>query len=554
MTSHTTANIYVTGFSGTGKTTTCRELARILKWRFVDLDDEIVAKAGKAIPEIFADDGEEQFRDLESRVLQTVSSASQQVISTGGGIVTDASNRSAMASSGFVVLLDASAETILQRLQEQSLEDPGVVRPMLDSDNPLERIRSLKSQRQVHYTTAHYTVHTDGLTPVQVAEQILAAWNMQNDQPEANTDDQYPDLASVVHTSQGDYPIWVGWGILDELGERLKRLLSPGTAYVICDEGTSRHARRAQFALETAGIAAHVFQMPAGEQHKTLETVEHVYAWLADRKAERGHIIVAVGGGVVGDLAGLVAATYLRGMPFAQVPTSLLAMMDAAIGGKVAVDLPQGKNLVGAFYQPRFVLSDVSTLQTLPQRELTSGWAEAIKHGLILQPDLLDSFERDRDDILALKPDVATDIIRRSVAVKANVVSQDERETLGVRILLNYGHTLGHAIEAASGYGNFLHGEAVSVGMMGAAYIGNAMGMMSDKEVDRQRAILESYGLPLTCGEINVEAVNNAMLSDKKTAGRAIRWVLLDGIGKATTRNDVPPEKIQEIIRRLTAD
>jgi 3-dehydroquinate synthase len=235
--------------------------------------------------------------------------------------------------------------------------------------------------------------------------------------------------------------------------------------------------------------------MPAGEQHKTLETVEHVYAWLADRKAERGHIIVAVGGGVVGDLAGLVAATYLRGMPFAQVPTSLLAMMDAAIGGKVAVDLPQGKNLVGAFYQPKFVLSDVSTLQTLPQRELTSGWAEAIKHGLILQPDLLDSFERDRDDILALKPDVATDIIRRSVAVKANVVSQDERETLGVRILLNYGHTLGHAIEAASGYGNFLHGEAVSVGMMGAAYIGNAMGMMSDEEVDRQRAILESYGL-----------------------------------------------------------
>ena len=554
MPPQTTANIYVTGFSGTGKTTTCRELARIMQWRFVDLDDEIVASAGKAIPEIFADDGEDKFRSLETEILQAVSSATQQVVSTGGGVVTDASNRSAMASSGFVVLLDASPETILQRLQEQDSADTGVARPMLDSDDPLERIRSLKSQRQVHYTTAHYTVHTDGLTPVQVAEQILAAWNMQNNQSDANTDDQYPDLASVVHTSQGDYPIWVGWGILDELGERLKSLLSPSTAYVICDEGTSRHARRAQFALEKAGIAAHVFQMPVGEQHKTLETVEHVYAWLADRKAERGHMIIAVGGGVVGDLAGLVAATYLRGMPFAQVPTSLLAMMDAAIGGKVAVDLPQGKNLVGAFYQPKFVLSDVSTLQTLPQRELTSGWAEAIKHGLILQPDLLDSFERDRDDILALEPDVATDIIRRSVAVKANVVSQDERETLGVRILLNYGHTLGHAIEAASGYGNFLHGEAVSVGMMGAAYIGNAMGMMSDEEVDRQRAILESYGLPLTCGEINVEAVNNAMLSDKKTAGRAIRWVLLDGIGKATTRNDVPPEKIQEIIRRLTAD
>lgn len=554
MTAHSISNIYVTGFSGTGKTTVSRELARILSWRFVDLDDEIVEVAGKTIEKIFTEDGEDSFRALESQALRRVSEAQNQVVSTGGGIVTHSANRAAMASSGFVVLLDASPETIYSRLAAQNAHEPEIVRPMLDSADALERIRELKSQRHVHYTTAHYTVDTDGLTPVQVAENIVAAWNMRNSQSDTKTDAQYPDLASVVQTSQGDYPIWVGWGILDELGERLQRILSPGTAYVICDEGTSRHARRAQFALETAGIAAHIFQMPAGEQHKTLETVQHVYSWLADRKAERGHMIIAVGGGVVGDLAGLVAATYLRGMPFAQVPTSLLAMMDAAIGGKVAVDLPQGKNLVGAFYQPKFVLSDVSTLQTLPQRELTSGWAEAIKHGLILDKGLLDSFERDREDILALQQDATTDIIRRSVAIKANIVSQDERETLGIRILLNYGHTLGHAIEAASGYGNFLHGEAVSVGMMGAAYIGNAMGMMSDDEVERQRAVLQSYGLPLTCGEINVEAVNNAMLSDKKTSGRAIRWVLLDGIGKAVTRNDVPAEKIQEIIRKLTAD
>ncbi|MCI0840366.1 MAG: 3-dehydroquinate synthase, partial [Chloroflexi bacterium] len=396
------------------------------------------------------------------------------------------------------------------------------------------------------------------LTPAQVAEKVVTARNMRNNQseadPEANKMTQDPDLASIVRTSQGDYPIWVGWGILDELGERVKRTLSPGAAYIISDERVSRHARRAQLALEAVGIPGHIFMMPPGEQHKTLETVQHVYNWLADRKAERGHMIVAVGGGVVGDLAGFVAATYLRGIPFAQVPTSLLAMMDAAIGGKVAVDLPQGKNLVGAFYQPKFVLSDVSTLQTLPQRELTSGWAEAIKHGLILDSDLLASFERDRDDILSLQREVTTDIIRRSVAVKAGIVSQDERETLGIRILLNYGHTLGHAIEVAGGYGNFLHGEAVSIGMMGAAYIGNALGMMSDGEVERQRALLDSYGLPLTCGEINVQAVNDAMLSDKKTSGRAIRWVLLNGIGNATTRNDVPDELVQDSIRLLTAN
>ena len=182
----------------------------------------------------------------------------------------------------------------------------------------------------------------------------------------------------------------------------------------------------------------------------------------------------------MGDLAGFVAATYLRGMPFAQVPTTMLGMMDAAIGGKTAVDLPQGKNLVGAFYQPKFVLEDVQTLESLPKRELTSGWAEAIKHGLILDKDLLSTFEGQREPILALERDVATDVIR-------------------VRVLLNYGHTIGHGIEAATGYQSFLHGEAVSIGMMGAAYIGHGMGMMADDEVERQRAVLKGFGLPLAC-------------------------------------------------------
>ena len=365
---------------------------------------------------------------------------------------------------------------------------------------------------------------------------------------------EYSDLAAIVKSTQGDYPIWVGWNTIDEIGERVNSVLDVSTAYIITDEGVHRQARRAQFSLEAAGIAAHMFIMPAGETHKTLETVQLVYRWLAERKAERGHLIVAVGGGVVGDLAGFVAATYLRGLPLAQVPTTLLAMMDAAVGGKVAVDLPQGKNLVGAFYQPKFVLVDVSTLQTLPKRELTSGWAEAIKHGLILDRDLLDAFETHRHSLLALEQDIATDIIRRSVAIKANVVSQDERETLGIRILLNYGHTIGHAIESTTGYSSFLHGEAVSVGMMGAARIGNAMGMLADEEVERQRQLLESYGLPLTCGEMDIAAVTDAMMSDKKVKGRTNRWVLLDGIGNATTRSDVPPALVRQTLEALAVD
>ena len=294
-----------------------------------------------------------------------------------------------------------------------------------------------------------------------------------------------------------------------------------------------------------------MFLIPPGEQSKTLETAEHIYSWLAGRKAERSDLVLAVGGGVVGDLAGFVAATYLRGMPFAQVPTSLLAMMDASIGGKVAVDLPHGKNLVGAFYQPKFVLADVQALQSLPQRELASGWAEAIKHGLILDPELLAIFEELREPILALEQDVATDVIRRSVAIKADVVSQDEKETLGIRMLLNYGHTIGHAIETATGYGRFLHGEAVSVGMMGAARIGNAMGMMSTDEVERQRTLLEGFGLPLSSPGVDTAAMSEALYSDKKVVGGALRWVLLDRIGKASVRNDVPAELVEETLALL---
>jgi 3-dehydroquinate synthase len=381
----------------------------------------------------------------------------------------------------------------------------------------------------------------------------VRGWSIINARSETKTPWEGDDLAAVVETTSGDYPVWVGWGIMDELGERVKQTMpSPKAAYIITDENIYSQARRAQSSLEIAGIPAHIFIMPTGEQHKTLETVALVYEWLAHRRAERGHLVLAVGGGIVGDLAGFVAATFVRGMPFAQVPTSLLAMMDASIGGKVAVDLPRGKNLVGAFYQPRFVLSDVQTLRSLSPRQLASGWAEAIKHGLILDEQLLSTFELQRDALQALDRDVATELIRRSVAIKANIVSQDERETLGVRVLLNYGHTIGHAIEAATGYDSYLHGEAVSVGMMGAARIGQQMGMMSTDMVDRQTALLEAFGLPLTCGGVDVDAIEDAMRSDKKTSSGAIRWVLLDGIGNAVTRNDVPPELVRRTLKSLT--
>ena len=523
-----------------------------MDWRFIDVDDEIVGNAGKSIETIFDEQGEEHFRRLESERLETIATGRHQVVSTGGGIVMVERNRQVMSGNGIVVCLEARPETIFDRLQKEREKDEGVVRPMLLATDPLARIVSLKAERQLNYTLSDWTVHTDGLTAAQVADEVLKAWSMLGE-TNTQTDSRYDsELAATVRTASGDYPIWVGWGNLDELGERAQQKLSPPVAYLITDEGVYRQARRAQLSMEAVGIPTHMFLMPPGEQHKTLETTQLVFRWLAERKAERGHLIIAVGGGVVGDLAGFVAATYLRGMPFVQVPTSLLAMMDSSIGGKTGVDLPQGKNLVGSFYQPKFVLSDVSTLQTLPARELTSGWAEAIKHGLILDDELLASFEDRPKQIQALERDIATDVIRRSVAVKANIVSQDERETLGIRILLNYGHTIGHAIEASTGYGSFLHGEAVSIGMMGAGLIGNRLGLMSSEDLDRQRSALEAYGLPLSAGELDLDAVSYAMLSDKKTAGKAIRWVLLDGIGNAVTRNDISSELVQEALESLS--
>ena len=360
------------------------------------------------------------------------------------------------------------------------------------------------------------------------------------------------DVAAVVTHSNGSYPALVGWDTLDALGRRVRDCDIAGPVYIISDDRVfSPHGRRAQVSLHRSGIEAHCFIIPAGEQSKTHEMAQPIYQWLVERRAERRHAIVAVGGGVVGDLAGFVAATFLRGMPFIQVPTSMAAMVDASIGGKVAVNLPQGKNLVGAFYQPQMVLADVSVLSTLGKRELAEGWAEAIKHGLILDATLFGLFEEHAEGLMALEREISTELIRRSVVLKAQVVSEDERETLGRRILLNYGHTIGHAIEAVAGYGTYLHGEAVSVGMMGAARISRELGTISGEVVRRQERILQRFGLPTAAPDVDPGQVLQTMSLDKKTEAGSIRWVLLEGVGKAVVRRDVPPELVEETVRGL---
>ena len=544
--------IYLTGFSGSGKTTVGKQVAAMTGWTYRDTDDEIVAATGRAIEDIFREDGEAAFRKLERSVLESVSQGERQVVSTGGGIVLDEGTRRTMDATGIIVCLEARANTIYRRLSgPDETHDEQVVRPLLQDSDPLRRIISLKAERQPLYALAHWTVHTDDLSVIEAASEVVRAYDICSNRA-SSTESYDADLAATVRTSSGDYPVWVGWGLSHTVGERIKSLIGPSAAYVITDNLVHRHARKVQMSMEAAGVPSHIFVMESGERHKSLDTLSHIYRWLAERKAERGHLIVAVGGGVVGDVAGYAAATYLRGMPVVQAPTTLVAMMDAAVGGKTAVDLPQGKNLVGAFKQPEFVLADVEALSTLPERALVSGWAEAIKHALILDEPLLRVFEENVDAIAALEPETASDALRRSVAIKADVVSRDERETLGIRALLNYGHTTAHALEAVTGYERYLHGEAVSIGMMAAADISNRMGMLSDDDVLRQRSVLEAYGLPLKYREADPAAMRDAMSMDKKTVGGRVRWVLLDGIGNAVTRSDVPPEFIDKALREVS--
>jgi 3-dehydroquinate synthase len=289
--------------------------------------------------------------------------------------------------------------------------------------------------------------------------------------------------------------------------------------------------------------------MEIGESSKNIATLEVVYSWLADRRAERGDVVVAMGGGVIGDLVGFVAATWLRGVSVVQVPTSLTAMVDSSIGGKTGVNLPQGKNLLGAFHQPKLVVQDIVHLETLPPREMAAGWAEAVKHGLILDADLLDTFERLAPQMVALEGDSPVEAIRRSVAIKGDIVSADEFETGDRRVLLNYGHTIGHAIEAVSGYGQYLHGEAVAIGMMAAAGIASRLGMIDAELVERQLRLLESYNLPTKAENLDSAAIIDATKSDKKSRGGTIRWVLLEGPGQATTRRDVPEDVVIEALQ-----
>ncbi|MDH5363811.1 MAG: 3-dehydroquinate synthase, partial [Dehalococcoidia bacterium] len=536
------ANIVITGFSATGKSLVAKEVAQRLNWDFIDTDDEVVKLAGKSIDEIFRQDGEKRFRELEQEVIRKACQQRQTVIAIGGGAIVDRQNYELLAENGLLFCLEAKPETIYQRLfQNATYGCETEVRPLLANNNPLERIRQLKASRQPYYASVDWTIHTDRLSLSQVAEEVVRGWRLfrgafperdssvaslpQNDKERRARNDISKDVACWVKTATQSYPVFVGYGLLEKLGERIKEAGLSGAVTIISDETVfSLYGSEVEGRLKNAGFAVNTFAVPPGEESKNINSAIKIYDFLVEQRVERDDILIALGGGMVGDLAGFVAATFLRGMPWIQAPTSLVAMVDASIGGKVGVNHPQGKNLIGAFYQPSFVLADVQTLNTLPDRELTSGWAEVIKYGLTLDREFFEFLEANADKLIKLEPNAVAQAIARSAAIKAQIVSEDEKER-GRRIILNYGHTSAHGLEAASQYRRFRHGEAVAIGMMGAAKLSQRLGLLSSDIVQRQQSLLQKFGLPVSFSGLSLAEVVRAMELDKKVRAKAIHWV-----------------------------
>lgn len=360
----------------------------------------------------------------------------------------------------------------------------------------------------------------------------------------------------IVEVPLGDrtYSIRIGSGILDDLGAATAAVVTGRRCLVVTDETVQPlYGAQVEASLSSAGFQVTTVAVPAGEDSKKATVLAKLWETAAEAEMDRRSVVVALGGGVVGDLAGFLAASFLRGVDFVQVPTTLLAMVDSSVGGKTGINLPQGKNLVGAFLQPKLVYADLATLQTLAPREVRAGLAEVIKYGVIRDAELFGLLESRTAEILALDEDLLRHIVRRSCEIKADVVAADEREG-GLRAILNFGHTIGHAVEQANGYGVVLHGEAIAIGMVFAGWLSCELGDFPEADAERLRALCVAADLPVVAPNLGMDQLRSAIAKDKKAVDAVPRFVLADALGSVRFGVDVPSALLDTIWDRQHAD
>lgn len=533
-------SIVLVGLMGAGKTSIGRRLAARLGLPFRDADQEIELAAGCTIPELFARYGESAFRDGERRVIRRLLADDPMVLAYGGGAFMDSQTRAVTRDEAVSVWLRCSLPTLVRRVASRDN------RPLLNGVDREETLRNLMQVRNPIYAEADLIVDCGDEHPDYTTTTVMHAL-MQYKPPRR--------LHVVLPSSS--YDVVIGENLLARAGALLAPRLPQKRAVVITDTSVADlHLSTLMKGLGETAIEASSIVVNAGEATKNLETYLDVVDRLLEARVERRTAVLALGGGVVGDLAGFAAATTLRGLPFVQIPTTLLSQVDSSVGGKTGVNTRRGKNLVGAFYQPKMVLADTATLATLPPRELRAGYAEIAKAGLIGDAAFFTWCEQHGHGVVTGDREAQAEAIKRACAFKAAVVGDDEREEKpnDGRALLNLGHTFGHALEAEYGYtGGLLHGEGVAVGLGLAFKLSARLGYCTAADAERVVAHVASIGLPADLSMLNrrfsAETLIGHMRRDKKMRDGALHFVLARGVGQAFTSAAVPPDAVVDLLR-----
>jgi shikimate kinase / 3-dehydroquinate synthase len=509
-------HIFIYGPPGSGKTTVGYTLAQRLELPFIDLDRAIEANSGMTIPFIMEQQGEPAFREMESAALRAALDNEESVVALGGGALLRDENRAMVEQHGRIILLLAEIETLLGRLDSDVNK-----RPLLMGDMR-ENLSRLLSRRNAHYRSFPLSIHVDNKSISQIIMEAQTA------------------LDRYRLSSMGNYDVVVQNDLVGQTGDLLlKRGLK--NPIIVTDENVKRfHAEKVAASLQGSGFRPKVITIPAGEAYKTLDTINSLWHGFVENGLDRKSTVIALGGGVVGDMAGFAAATFMRGVSWIALPTTLLSMVDASIGGKTGFDLPEGKNLIGSFYPPRLVLADPQVLKTLPEEELISGLAEVVKAGVISSPELFQMCSRGLNHAI----ENLEDMVKRAVAVKIQIIEEDPFES-GIRAKLNLGHTVGHAVEKASGY-RIRHGEAVAIGMVAEAKLAERLKVaekgLSDIIAETLRGLSLSIDIP---GDLPRNEIIRAMNLDKKKTDGIIRFALPAEIGSVEL---VDVEKLELVL------
>ena len=531
----------IIGMMGAGKTRVGREIAQILGLPFADADIDIEREVGMKIPAYFDKFGEPEFRKVESRLICEKLTSFDGIFSLGGGAPMTLATQEALAAyivdGGRVVYLMADPAEAMERANR------GGGRPMLNGDANARWKKLFKERDPVFRRVANVHVHTRGLTPQGAAKKVI---DMVNER-----------AVHVTGTAIDPYDVAIGEGVMNHLVDVLGD--KPARIALIHTQSVQRHSDRARALLRQGGYEVSDIVIPDAEAGKTIEVANGIWQRLGNEGFTRSDAVVGLGGGAATDLAGFVAATWMRGVRYVNCPTSLLAMVDASTGGKTGINTPQGKNLVGSFYTPAGVLADMKALATLPNDIFIEGLGEVAKSGFIMDAEILSILENHAAELKAFDgatflgtplEEVVAELIERTVTVKAHHVSSDLKEK-GLREFLNYGHTMGHAIEKLEHF-RWRHGNAVAVGMVYAAELSHLMGYIDADLVDYHRSLLSSLGLPTSWNNGSFDDVLALMHRDKKARGNTLRFVVLDRVGHVIHLDNPPADAVREAFERIS--